>query len=575
MRKSSIYLPDELKGALSELALRTGRSEADLIRHAIERMVSVADTAAAVPVDDVVVGRARPSVVGVGVGPGDPGLITRRAHATLLAADRVVVISTDARSVGRAEMVARAAAPTAAIHRVPFAIGPDRDGRQASLADVGAAILAGTDAGEMVAVALIGDPMQWTIFADLADLVRTERPGLAIVAEPGITSYQAAAAAALVPLGRRGWPDGGPRRRGGPGSSPRRRRTLGGALQGLDRRGRAQGRRSPEREGRRHRVRADRPTRPARRAARGDRRRPHLLPGHRDLPGPTTGPDAGASVISFVGAGPGAPDLITLRGARLLHHADVVVWAASLVPDALLEHCRPDAVIHDSKQMTLDEVCAVFASHPDAAIVRLHSGDPTIYSAIGEQIAWCRTHGRAFEVIPGVSSVHASAAAAGCELTIPGVAQSVVMTRIASATRASMPDRETIEAYAATGATLALFLSVAHIDQLADRLLGPGSAFDPDTPVVVAHRVTWPDERGRADHRREGGCRRAGGRVRRHHDGAGRTGAGRGDRAAQPRLRAGLLHPLPARRGSRAWLSRSTPSSWSAASGGGVRRIGP
>jgi precorrin-4/cobalt-precorrin-4 C11-methyltransferase len=145
--------------------------------------------------------------------------------------------------------------------------------------------------------------------------------------------------------------------------------------------------------------------------------------------------------------------------------------------------------------MTLDEVCAVFASHPDAAIVRLHSGDPTIYSAIGEQIAWCRAHDRAFEVIPGVSSVHASAAVAGCELTIPGVAQSVVMTRIASATRASMPDRETIEAFAATGATLALFLSVGHIDQLADRLLAPGSAFGPDTPVVVAHRVTWPDER--------------------------------------------------------------------------------
>jgi precorrin-2/cobalt-factor-2 C20-methyltransferase len=103
-------------------------------------------------------------------------------------------------------MVARAAAPTAAIQRVPFAIGPDHDGRQASLADVGAAILAGTDAGQMVAVAVIGDPMQWTIFADLAELVGTERPGLTIVAEPGITSYQAAAAAAVVPLGRSGSP---------------------------------------------------------------------------------------------------------------------------------------------------------------------------------------------------------------------------------------------------------------------------------------------------------------------------------------------------------------------------------
>lgn len=206
MHKSSIYLPDELKRSLSELSARTGRSEADLIRHAIERTVAVADTAAAVPADDVVIGRVRPSLVGVGVGPGDPGLITRRGQATLVAADRVVVITTDARSVGRAEMVARSTAPTAAIQRVPFAIGADRDGRQASLADVGAAILAGTDAGEMVAVAVIGDPMQWTIFADLAELIRTERPGLAIVAEPGITSYQAAAAAAVVPLGRSGSP---------------------------------------------------------------------------------------------------------------------------------------------------------------------------------------------------------------------------------------------------------------------------------------------------------------------------------------------------------------------------------
>jgi len=199
-------------------------------------------------------------------------------------------------------------------------------------------------------------------------------------------------------------------------------------------------------------------------------------------------------MISFVGAGPGAPDLITLRGAQRLAAADVVIWAASLVPDALLEHCRPDAVIHDSKTMTFDEVCAVFAAHPDAAIARLHSGDPTIYSAIGEQIAWCRSNDRCFEVIPGVSAMTAAAAIAGCELTIPGIAQSVVLTRLASGTRASMPDRETIEAYAATGATMALFLSVTFVEQLGERLLAPGSAYGPDTPVVVAHRATWPDE---------------------------------------------------------------------------------
>ena len=199
-------------------------------------------------------------------------------------------------------------------------------------------------------------------------------------------------------------------------------------------------------------------------------------------------------MISFVGAGPGAADLITLRGARRLGAADVVIWAASLVPEAVLEHCRADAIVHDSKTMTIDDVCAVFATHPDAAVVRLHSGDPTVYSAIGEQIAWCRAHGRPFEIVPGVSSVNATAALAGCELTIPGVAQTVVLTRLAAGTRASMPEREAIEAYAATGATLAVFLSVTLVEQLAERLLTAGSGYHADTPVVVGRRVTWPDE---------------------------------------------------------------------------------
>lgn len=199
-------------------------------------------------------------------------------------------------------------------------------------------------------------------------------------------------------------------------------------------------------------------------------------------------------MISFVGAGPGAPDLITLRGAQRLAAADIVIWAASLVPAALLEHCRSDATLYDSKTMTFDEVCAVYAAHPDAVIVRLHSGDPTIYSAIGEQIAWCQQHDHPYEVIPGVSSMNAAAALAGCELTIPGVAQSVVLTRLAAGTRASMPESETIEAYAATGATMVVFLSVSHVDDLAERLLANGTAYTPNTPVVVGWHVSWPDE---------------------------------------------------------------------------------
>lgn len=199
-------------------------------------------------------------------------------------------------------------------------------------------------------------------------------------------------------------------------------------------------------------------------------------------------------MISFVGAGPGAADLITLRGARRLADADVVIWAASLVPAALLEHCRAGVELHDSKSMTLEEVVAVYEAHPEAAIVRLHSGDPTVYSAVAEQVDWCLTHGRSFEIVPGVTSMAAAAAAAGHELTVPGVAQSVVLTRLAHRTAASMPERQDVTAFVGTGATLALFLSAGRPDELRAALLADGSAYRPDTPTLLAHRVSWPDE---------------------------------------------------------------------------------
>ncbi|MEQ1698609.1 MAG: SAM-dependent methyltransferase [Ilumatobacteraceae bacterium] len=203
MHKSSIYLPDELKRDLADLATRTGRSEADLIRHAIEGLLAVAGTPAA-PAAPAMPAHPRPALIGVGVGPGDPGLVTDRARATLDGADRVLVISTDVRSVGRAEMVVRSVAPTAHVQRVAFAIGGDADARLASLRDVAAKALAALDAGELVAVAVIGDPSQWTLFPDLAAQVRAARPSVHISAEAGITSYQAAAAASGAALGLAG-----------------------------------------------------------------------------------------------------------------------------------------------------------------------------------------------------------------------------------------------------------------------------------------------------------------------------------------------------------------------------------
>jgi precorrin-4/cobalt-precorrin-4 C11-methyltransferase len=199
-------------------------------------------------------------------------------------------------------------------------------------------------------------------------------------------------------------------------------------------------------------------------------------------------------VISFVGAGPGAPDLLTLRAARRLADADVVIWAGSLVSAEVLDGCRTDAVRHDSSTMTFDEITAVFDAHPDAAIVRLHSGDPSVYGAIAEQLAWCVAHERAFEIVPGVSSLAAAAAAARHELTVPGLAQSVVLTRLADRTAASVPTRESVAGFAALGPTMALFLSASRPEPLQQELLAPGSAYSSTTPAVVVHRASWPDE---------------------------------------------------------------------------------
>lgn len=199
-------------------------------------------------------------------------------------------------------------------------------------------------------------------------------------------------------------------------------------------------------------------------------------------------------MISFVGAGPGAVDLITVRGAHRLAAADIVIWASSLVPAELLEHCRPGAEIHDSKTMTLEDVLGVYGANPQATIVRLHSGDPSIYGAIAEQIDWCRDNDRAFEIVPGVTSVSAAAAVLGRELTVPTLSQSVIATRLAGRTKASMPAGEGVAAMAPHGATMAVFLAGARPDELVEELLATGSGYQNSTAAAVVVRATWPDE---------------------------------------------------------------------------------
>lgn len=197
--------------------------------------------------------------------------------------------------------------------------------------------------------------------------------------------------------------------------------------------------------------------------------------------------------VEIVGAGPGAEDLITVRGLRALQQADLVVYAGSLVAPALLRHCRPDCLCRDSASMDLAEQVAVMSEAALAGkrVVRLHTGDPALYGAIDEQIRGLAQRGITVRITPGVSSVFAAAAALGCELTDPETAQSVVLTRTPG--RTPMPAGEQAAAFARTGATLAFFLSTGKVADLMAELQDAGG-LAPDTPAAAVYRASWPDE---------------------------------------------------------------------------------
>jgi precorrin-4/cobalt-precorrin-4 C11-methyltransferase len=197
--------------------------------------------------------------------------------------------------------------------------------------------------------------------------------------------------------------------------------------------------------------------------------------------------------VHFIGAGPGAPDLITVRGRDLIARCPVCLYAGSLVPKALLGHCPPGARIVDTAPMALDEIIAECVSATDAGqdVARLHSGDLSIWSAMGEQLRRLETAGIAYTVTPGVPSFAAAAAALGQELTLPEVAQTVVLTRT-SGRASGMPAGETLVAYAATGATLAIHLSIHVLDNVVAELL---PFYGADCATAVVYRASWPDER--------------------------------------------------------------------------------
>lgn len=198
-------------------------------------------------------------------------------------------------------------------------------------------------------------------------------------------------------------------------------------------------------------------------------------------------------MVHFVGAGSGAADLITVRGARLLSEADVVIWAGSLVNPELLFHCRPGCELHDSARLTLEEVIGIIkeAEAAGKTTVRLHTGDSSIYGAVREQFDELESLGIEYDVTPGVSSFCGAAASLKAEYTLPGVSQTVIITRAAGKT--PVPERESIASLARHGATMVLFLSTSLTEKLQSELIEGG--YSPDTPAAVVYKATWPDER--------------------------------------------------------------------------------
>ena len=198
-------------------------------------------------------------------------------------------------------------------------------------------------------------------------------------------------------------------------------------------------------------------------------------------------------MVHFVGAGPGAPDLITQRGAALLQKADSIIYAGSLVNPALLGLAKPKCAIYNSAEMTLEQVLETIKSNEAAhkTTVRLHTGDPCLYGAVREQMDALDAWGIAYDDTPGVSSFCGAAAALNAEYTLPGISQTVIITRMEG--RTPVPEREKLAALAAHGATMVIFLSMAWVDKVQAALLQ--GAYTEETPAAVVYKATWPEEK--------------------------------------------------------------------------------
>ena len=547
----------------------------------------------------------RPSVerlIGVGVGPGDPELVTVKAVRVLREADVVLVpvLAGSDSEPGRAETIIRAYVAADRVRRLEFALNdtggvtPRRAAAwQAAAAAVAEAFAAGASS---VAFGTLGDPNLYSTFSYLAQAVRELVPEVTVETVAGITAMQDLASRAglslaegtepvtLVPLNGGAGPLEQALARGGtvvgykvgaaaspapavlrdrlqaagrldsavigarlglpgeliapaadllrpqppeaapPAPAPALPKTdipdipylstlivpalrtpgIGGGL--IARPAETQAFPEPE-------VTATRPTAPN--PNRHDVTlwrsgppqcdivavEPHpgeagqRVGGAGQRPGGAPARDGSRSAgrVVFVGAGPGAPDLLTQRGARAIQDADIVIWASSLVDQRILAHAREDAEIVDSAQLPMEGVLPYYerAAQEKLTVARVHSGDPSLWGAVQEQLEQCRKLGLGTEIVPGVSSFTAVAARIQRELTIPEVAQSVILTRLGGG-KTPMPPGEQVKEFARHGTTMALFLSAARSGQLQEELLQGG--YPPDTPCVVAYQVTWPDE---------------------------------------------------------------------------------
>jgi precorrin-4/cobalt-precorrin-4 C11-methyltransferase len=509
-------------------------------------------------------------LIGVGVGPGDPELVTVKAVRVLREADVILVpvlAAADAEKPepGRAEAIIRAHVDASVIKRLEFALNdtggitPRRTAAWQQAAAAAAAEFAGGAA--TIAFGTLGDPNLYSTFSYLAQTVRELVPDVQVETVPGITAMQDLASRAGISLAEGTEPVTLVPLNAGPGALDRAL-AHGGTVVGykvgaaaspapavlrdrLQAAGRLDGAVIGARLGLPGELiapasqvlapapAADAPASdvlpsdvlpsdvlppapdaaeifphapglpylstliaPAHRTARGGSlaREPESSrhDGPLSRPQPAT-LEAQTGKVTFVGAGPGAPDLLTQRGANAIAAADIVIWASSLVHPAVLGHACADAEIVDSAQLPMEGVLPFYqrAASEKLQVARVHSGDPSLWGAVQEQLDRCAELGLDTEIVPGVSSFTAVAARIGRELTIPEVAQSVILTRLGGG-KTPMPPRERVAEFARHQTTMALFLSAARSGQLQDELLAGG--YPPDTPCVVASQVTWPEE---------------------------------------------------------------------------------